>query len=81
MIRHTDRYLGDEERSVGVPLSLPQGESPRRTTAQRHADVIPGAHAAHSSSAKPPQHNHRAVSRTSSTLQKKPKTHLHQTAV
>lgn len=60
IIRRADGYLRDQERSVGVPLSLPQGESPGRTAAQRHADVIPGAHAARNSSAKPPRRNHRA---------------------
>lgn len=60
IIRQADGYLRDQERSVGVPLSLPQGESPGRIAAQRHADVIPGAHAARNSSAKPPWGNHRA---------------------
>lgn len=37
-------YLRHQERSVGLPLSLLQGESPGRTAAQRHAHVIPDAH-------------------------------------
>ncbi|KAF0029391.1 hypothetical protein F2P81_018496 [Scophthalmus maximus] len=49
-----------------------KGESPGCTTTQRHADVIPGAHAARSSSAKPPQRYHQADSQTDSTLPKPP---------
>lgn len=37
-------YLRHQERSVGLPFSLLQGESPGRTAAQRHAHVIPDAH-------------------------------------
>lgn len=55
----TERYLRDQKRSVGVSLCLPQSESPGRTAAQGHADVIPGAHAARNSSAKSPWRNHR----------------------
>lgn len=59
VIGQTERYLRDQKRSVGVSLCLPQSESPRRTAAQGHADVIPGAHAARNSSAKSPWRNHR----------------------
>ncbi|TNN71405.1 hypothetical protein EYF80_018354 [Liparis tanakae] len=56
-------------------VGMPQGEPPGCATTQSSADVIPGAHAANSSSAKPPPRDHRAVSRTSSTLQKPPPPH------
>ncbi|KAG7243339.1 hypothetical protein INR49_011795 [Caranx melampygus] len=46
------------------------GESPGCTPTQRYADVIPSAHAAPSSSAKPPQRAHRADSQSGSTSQK-----------
>lgn len=65
-------YLGNHKGSVGVPLSLFYGESPGRTTTQRYTDVIPDAHAARNSSAKPPMRSHRPVSQNSSTSQKPP---------
>lgn len=55
MMKSVGFYLGDEERSVGVPLPLLQGEPPRRAATQGHAEVIPCAHGAPSSSAEPPQ--------------------------
>lgn len=58
VVGQTDRYLRDQKRSVGVSLCLPQSESPGRSAAQGNADVIPGAHAARNSSAKPPWRNH-----------------------